>query len=257
MTTSAERDYDRIAAYYDLARIDLSPYVRFYSGLLRPDVGSILDIGCGTGTITAALARQRRAMAQGDQARVMGLDLSQAMLDAARQRDPAITWMQGDMTSLPDCGPLDLVVCCYNSLQHLDAAGLGKAFRSVRRILREGGRFAFDLYRPNFDYIRRQRDNDLTRLVTDADGRTLEIREDSVFNEDIGQLIITWRIVPAGRAQDKPLASVDYRLWQHRPETVDAALAAAGLAPIERYGDLDGRPWAADARKQVLVCTTA
>lgn len=61
----------------------------------------------------------------------------------------------------------------------------------------------------------------------------------------------------SGGAQDKPLAVVDYRLWQHRPETVDAALAAAGLATIERYGDLDGRPWAKDARKQVLVCTTA
>lgn len=257
MTTSAERDYDRIAAYYDLARVDLSPYVGFYSGLLRADVGSILDIGCGTGTITAALARRRRAMAQGDQARVMGLDLSQAMLDAARQRDPAINWMQGDMTNLPDCGPLDLVVCCCNSLQHLDATWLGKAFRSVRRILREGGRLAFDIYRPNFDYIRRRRENDLTRLVTDADGSTLEIREDSVFDEDIGQLTITWRIVRAGGAQHKPLAVVDYRLWQHRPETVDAALAAAGLATIERYGDLDGRPWAKDARKQVLVCTTA
>lgn len=257
MTHNAERDYDRIAALYDLTRIDLTPYIEFYARLLRPDVARMMDMGCGTGTITTALARRLRGMGAAAGSDVIGLDLSPAMLEIARRHDPSITWMQGDMTALPECGPLDLVVSCYNSLQHLDATGLGRAFRSVRRVLADGGRFSFDIYRPNFDYIRRTRQNDLTRVVVAPDDARLEVREDSEFDEALGQLAITWRIVPEGRTSDEVLGGAKYLLWQHRQETVEAALAAAGLAIVERYGDLDCRPWSANARKQVVVCSPA
>lgn len=253
--TSVAENYDWISGYYDLMRVDLAPYVEFYHGLLQPGQASLLDLGCGTGTITVELARGlRKLTAHGKPPRVIGLDLSQAMLDVAERRDPQIDWLRGDMRDLPDCGLIDLVVCCYNSLQHLDAQGLGLAMRSVRHVLAPGGRFAFDIYRPNFDYIRIRRKDDLTRTVQAPDGSTLEIREDSEFDEALGMLQLTWRLVQAGHSGGQPLAHAVYRLWQHRPETVEAGLAAAGFEIEERYGSLHRGSWNTAAKKQVVVC---
>ena len=254
--------YDSIAAYYDLMLPDRTPVIAHYAALLEPGQRSLLDLGCGTGIVTAALAQRLREGA-GAAVRVVGLDGSEGMLAVAQARDATIAWRLGDMRAIPpDCGPpdgdpFDMVVCCQSSLQHLDAAGLGQAFRSVRGMLARGGRFAFDLYRPNLPYLRIPRRDTRTRGFRTPDGRRLEIREDSHFDAATGALHLVWRLVPEGRPDAPPLARMAHRGWQHAPETVEAALAAAGFEMLERWGDLDRSPWHAEARKQVVVCRAA
>jgi SAM-dependent methyltransferase len=247
--------YDSISPYYDLMMQDRTPFIAHYAALLEPGQRSLLDIACGTGTITVELARLLQEAAGSAPVRVVGLDGSAGMLAVAQSRAPGIEWVEGDMRAVPaTCGPVDLAICCYNSLQHLDAPGLGRAFRSIRAVLAPGGRFAFDIYRPNLPYVRIARRNDLTRVLDAPDGRKLEIREDSTFDEAQGILLLTWRLVPHGQPDAPPLARTSYRLWQHHPETVEAALAAAGFGIVARDGDLDGSPWNPSAKKQVLVC---
>lgn len=249
------QSYDAISDHYDLMMQDRTPFLDHYLALLEPGQRSLLDIACGTGTVTIELARRLRELAGPAPVRVVGVDISAGMLGVARQRDAAITWLQGDMRALPgDCGPVDLALCCYNSLQHLDAPGLGKAFRSIRGALAPGGRFAFDIYRPNLPYLRQPRTDTLARELRDADGTGLEIREDSLFDEDTGLLHLNWRLVRADAPAGPPLARTSYRIWQHQPETVEAAVAAAGFAILARYGDLDHSPWHPGAKKQVVVC---
>lgn len=247
--------YDSLSPFYDLMMQDRTPFITHYAALLEPGQRSLLDIACGTGSITVELARRLRDLAAGEPVRVVGLDGSTGMLAVARQRNADIDWIEGDMRAVsPQCGPMELVVCCYNSLQHIDASGLGHAFRSIRKVLTPDGRFAFDIYRPNLPYIRIARCNDLTRVLETPDGRTLEIREDCNFDEAEGILNLTWRLVPHGHPESEPLARISHRVWQHQPETVEAALAAAGFTIITRHGDLDGSPWSSSAKKQVVVC---
>lgn len=247
--------YDSVSPFYDLMMQDRTPFIAHYAALLEPGQRSLLDIACGTGTITVELARRLRDLAGGAPVRVAGLDGSAGMLAIARRRDADIDWIEGDMRTVPlQCGPVELAVCCYNSLQHLDAPGLGRAFRSIRAALAPNGRFAFDIYRPNLPYLRIARRNDLTRVLEAPDGRALEIREDCIFDEAAGILHLTWRLVPHGHTEAEPLARISHRVWQHHPETVEAALAAAGFAIIARYGDLDRSPWNSSAKKQVIVC---
>jgi ubiquinone/menaquinone biosynthesis C-methylase UbiE len=58
---------------------------------------SILDLGCGTGSLTLALARRSSA------SRVCGLDVSAAYIDYARRRtsDPHLTFQVGDACAVP------------------------------------------------------------------------------------------------------------------------------------------------------------
>jgi SAM-dependent methyltransferase len=247
--------YEAISPYYDLMMQDRTPFIAHYAALLEPGQRSLLDIACGTGAITVELARRMRDMAGSAPVRVVGLDISAGMLDVARRLDAGIEWVQGDMRAIPpSCGPTELALCCYNSLQHLDSQGLQQALRSVRNVLVPGGRLAFDIYRPNLPYLRVRRIATLARALQDSDGTRLEIREDSEFDDDAGLLRLNWRLVRANDPGAQPLARTAYRIWQHQPETVEAALAAAGFDILARYGDLDRSPWHPAAKKQVVVC---
>lgn len=246
--------YDSVADSYDLIRPDFTPYLEFYESLIKPGTNSILDIACGNGTITSHLSRQVSAALGTRQARAVGIDLSAAMIEAARRRDASVEWMVGDMRSLPAIAPFEVAVCCYNSLQHLDATEFGMALRSIRTLVVKGGRFAFDIYRPNFPYLRQTRTDVLTRIVQGPDGQKIAIREDTRFKESEGILYFVWRLVPMDAPDGSPLATIEHRIWQHRPETVQAALAAAGFRIEEQYGDLDHSPYTPEAKKQVIVC---
>jgi SAM-dependent methyltransferase len=90
----------------------------------------LVDLGCGPGHIGASL--------QSRVGRVVGVDLSVAMLDQARLRHPAVRGVRGDLRALPLApGAADAVVCFY-SLIHLRHAEVPGALAEIRRILRRG-----------------------------------------------------------------------------------------------------------------------
>lgn len=64
---------------------------------------TVVDLGCGTGELTAALAERF------PDARVTGLDSSAAMLAKARAAFPAIDWIAGDIGDWRPAAPVDLI----------------------------------------------------------------------------------------------------------------------------------------------------
>ena len=255
MTATAEpAAYDAWARYYDLTEADRRPHLDFYGSLLRPGDRSVLELACGTGLVAAELGE--RIAAAGHAPRIVGVDISAAMVELARERAPSHRWLQGDMRAPPVEGRFDLVFCCYHSLQFmLEDEDLAQVFRAARARVEPDGRFAFDLYQPNLPYLRIARRDTLARSVLDG-GRELQIREDARFDEATRVLDLEWRLVAAD-APGEVLAQTHFRIRQYFAEDIERLLGQTGWRILERYGDLDRSPFDARSKKQVLVCVPA
>ena len=137
-----------VAAHYDelMAGVPYRYWVRYLAQLWERHgtaPGTVLDLACGTGTVSRLLS------SQGHQ--VVGVDLSAAMLARARQEavgiDPPIEFIQQDAAELDLGGRrFDAVVCLFDSLNYLlKPERLASAFARVFGHLEPGGSFIFDL----------------------------------------------------------------------------------------------------------------
>jgi len=98
--------------------------------------GVVLDVGCGTGEITARLA------AKFPRASLVGIDLEEPHLERARARcaafGPRVRFETGDALTLAyDDATFDVVVCRHVIQAVPDA---GRVLTEIRRVLRPGGR---------------------------------------------------------------------------------------------------------------------
>jgi SAM-dependent methyltransferase len=143
MTDPAPRhaEYDDIAAEYAASKqlpfriVVEAPTLFDLAGDLRGLI--VLDLPCGDGTYSRALARRGAAS-------VLGVDLSGAMVERARlierQEPLGISYQVGDAAGLGTVGAFDLVVACY-LFNYARTAGELLAFaRTVRANLKPGGR---------------------------------------------------------------------------------------------------------------------
>jgi len=99
--------------------------------LLAPQSGErILDVGCGTGQLTAEIAKRG--------AQVVGLDNSANMIGQARQNYPGMSFVLGDATSFHFEEPFDAVFS--NAALHW-VKQADRAAESIARALKPGARF--------------------------------------------------------------------------------------------------------------------
>lgn len=131
--------FDRIARRYDLVNTVLSAgtdggwrrRAARASGLQAG--GSALDVACGSGKLTAELARLA-----GKDGRVVGLDFSPQMLEVARQDHPGIEFTEGDALNLPfDDASFDATTIAFGLRNLSDPV---RGLREMVRVLKPGGR---------------------------------------------------------------------------------------------------------------------
>lgn len=102
--------------------------------------GRVLDLGCGAGRTTVELHRQGHD--------VIGVDISEGMVEAAREQFPALTVEVGDATDLRfDDDAFDHVLFSYCGLDYVyPERARHEALREVHRVLAPGGYFAFSTH---------------------------------------------------------------------------------------------------------------
>lgn len=142
--------YGALARFYDQlnAEIDYSAWADFveacFSRYLPKKPELILDLACGTGSMTAELAKRGYDM--------IGVDGSAEMLSEAFSRTAetgGILFLQQDMRSFELYGTVGAVTCCLDSLNYLLGDGeLSQCFSLVHNYLDPDGLFLFDMNTP-------------------------------------------------------------------------------------------------------------
>ena len=142
--------YKNLAASYDRLTndVDYEATVEFYMEILRREgitPRTVVDLACGTGSVTEILARKGY--------RVTGVDMSEEMLTEA-----AMKTMDMEQPPMYSCQLLqnlrlprgvDMAVCALDSLDYiLDPADCKEAIRRAYKALNPGGIFIFDVNTP-------------------------------------------------------------------------------------------------------------
>jgi len=102
------------------------------------DAGRVLDLGTGDGRLLALLHRDRPEIVG------VGVDFSEVMLDAARERfaeDERVEFVQHDLAEpLPDLGSFDVVVSCF-AIHHVHDTRKRTLYAEIFDRLEPGGVF--------------------------------------------------------------------------------------------------------------------
>ena len=143
--------YTSLAASYDRLTNDV-PYpqiLEFLEALLQAEnrhPESVLDLACGTGSLSVLLAKKGYRVIAADMSEDM-LTEAQSKADALDGNRPFFICQRMERLRLPE--PVDCVVCCLDSLNYItDPAACKKAITRVWRALKPGGIFLFDVNTP-------------------------------------------------------------------------------------------------------------
>lgn len=228
------RDPD-LAAFYDLENgwdRDCDFCVELAAG-----AGSVLDLGCGTGLLAAALAPGRR---------VTGVDPAGAMLAVARARPggSGVRWVEADARDLDLGERFDLVLMTGHAFQvFLGDGDRRAALATVARHLAPGGRFVFDSRNPADAAWRRWTPGRTERRLDHPELGPVRAWNDATH--DPATEVVTYRTVY--ETPDGTRREAEAHIRFAAKDAIAAALAEAGLG-VERWlGSWAGEPWRPDS----------
>lgn len=243
--------HDYPAEFYDALHRgtpgDLEHYQRHCA-----QASTLLELGCGSGRVLAALAAPSRICT--------GIDIHPGLLALAQRRlkDTANTQLleqdmldlslqtRFDRVLLPFCG-----VYCIETITQLD-----RLFAGVAAHLTPGGTFILDTY--NADLFHQDDDEpDQEQVPHEHDeievrGVTYQVFEQSRWDRSQQRILVSYlhaasdpnAAKDAGLA-DEVVAELLHRYWLSHQ--LEESAARAGLIRSEAFGDFEGAQWAPDS----------
>ena len=223
--------YHALAVSYDRLTndVDYEATVAFYREILKREglnPRTAVDLACGTGSVTAILAKQGLE--------VTGVDLSEEMLTVAMEKvmdmehPPRFICQSLQELYLPR--GVDLAVCALDSLDYItDPADCEEAIRRVYKALNPGGIFIFDVNTPE--------------KLRAMDGQVFLDEDDDVYCVWRGEFDQQTNICSYGMDLFQRRGGLwersfeEHREYAYSQEQLTGYLKAAGFTHIRVYAD--------------------
>ena len=221
--------YETLAGAYDALTQDVgyekrADYLEKLFRRSKIDVHTVLDLACGTGTMTWLLAARGYEMIAVDSSEEM---LCQAMNKTGEGIPPL--FLQQSMPDLDLYGTVDGAICCLDSLNYLTSPkDVQRTFRRLHLFIAPGGVLVFDI-------------NTVEKLAA-LDGQVfLDENEDTycVWRTEYRRGICSYYMDIFRRNEDDSWER-DFEEHRERGYTVEeltAWLQEAGFTNIRTYGD--------------------
>lgn len=229
--------YGFLAASYDALTLDvdydgLADYLERRFRAARCPVRTVLDLACGTGSLTWLLAQRGYE--------TIGVDVSQEMLAQARCKGESLAvetpplFLNQPMERLDLYGNIDACVCCLDSVNYVTRpAQLRRAFERVHLFLTPGGLFLFDARTPE--------------ALAAMDGQIFQDENEDVYclwqgSYSRRQRICTYYMDIFRRDGDHWLRGEEvHRERAYADDELSGMLSEAGFRKIWRYGGRTNR----------------
>ena len=223
--------YKNLAASYDRLTndVDYEATVEFYMEILRREgvkPRTVVDLACGTGSVTAILAKMGYS--------VLGIDMSEEMLTEAAMKtmdlEPMPRFVCQKLQELKLPRAVDMAVCALDSLDYVtDPDDCKEAIRRVYKALNPGGIFIFDVNTPE--------------KLRAMDGQVFLDEDDDVYCVWRGEFDCETNICSYGMDLFQRQGEVwkrsfeEHREYAYSREQLTAYLKNAGFTHIEVYAD--------------------
>jgi ubiquinone/menaquinone biosynthesis C-methylase UbiE len=247
--------YDHIVPYRQRNDVD------FFVEMAQRAGGATLELGCGTGRVLVPVAKAGLD--------IVGLDLSEAMLDVCREKLEAESedvqahaeLQQADMTDFELKRQFMLAMIPFRPFQHLieieqQVACLERVFAH----LHPGGQLILDLFNP--DLLRLTEERFLTDLVVESefempDGRRV-VRKTKTHSRDYGKQTLHMEFIhevthPDGKTET--MAQKFPMRYFFRYE-VEHLLARCGFDFQTAYSDYEGAPFGSSYPGELICIAT-
>ncbi len=236
--------------HYDQLFADSSKDIPFWISQANQYGDPILELACGTGRITLALARAGFA--------VTGIDNAEGMLREARRKASEsgleVRWFHADMRRFDLGEEFSLIILPANSLCHLlILKDFEACMESVKKHLASNGRFIIDVFVPKIELLINHPGKRFPfSEYDDPDGRGRIIVTESYYYESDTQIrrINTYHSIPG---EDKEFEG-ELNMRMYFPQELDALIQYTGFALEHKYGNYEGTVFGADSEKQLVVC---
>ena len=225
--------YEALAAVYDQLTGDVNydrraDYIEKLFRKARIPIHTVLDLACGTGSMTAALSERGYEL--------IAVDASPDMLAAAREKaaemsgEPPV-FLNQSMPALDLYGTVDAAVCCLDSLNYLSTPKeVQKTFQRLHLFIAPGGLLVFAI--KSAAYLR------------GLDGQVFLDEQEDVYcvwrasYEKRGQYCSYWMDIFTRREDGAwARAGEEHRQRAYEVDELRAWLLEAGFTRIRTYGD--------------------
>lgn len=222
--------YGPLSLWYDSLTGDIpyEDFADFYENLFKADGGeykTILDLCCGTGTLTAIMARRGYELIAVDASPDMLMQASGKASDA----ETAPLYLCQDAAELDLYGTVDAAYCSLDGVNYLPPDKLAAAFARLHLFVRPYGLFVFDIKTPE----------------------SFRALDGEIFVDETEDVFCMWRAELSGDGDSlcygMDLFSRRGRLWQreceehieyiYSPDTLRELLEQAGFEQIRFYSD--------------------
>lgn len=224
--------YGPLAGFYDALTGDVpyEAFADFYEGIFaerRENTRTVLDLACGTGTVTCILAQRGYEMIAVDASAEMLAEAAEKAAELSVDTPPLLLCQS--MEELDLYGTVDAAVCSLDSINYLPPELLPETFHRLSLFIEPGGVLIFDINSPQ-----RLRSLSGETFVDESEDLLCLWRAD--FDEEENLLFYGMDIFTR-EGEKWRRDSEEHIEYAHEPEVLSYLLEKAGFEDVEICSD--------------------